>query len=710
MGKGFMRQAFALVIVLTMLICMMAPVIAAESDYSDIPTNWAKAPIINAIENGLLVGYNGKVLPNNPLTRAEMVTIINRAFGSTVKADISNFTDVPASAWYKDDIAKAVNMGIMYGFNNEITPDDSITREQAFAIIARAFKLENDTYESLNRFTDKDEIADYFWGELSALTEAGYIIGSNNALNPKGNITRAEFAQVMYNIIKSYISERGTYTEASGTVMINIPGVTLKDAKISGDLIIGDGAGLGDITLDNVEIEGRLLVRGGGKSTIYIKNGTTISGSIIVDNVNNEVRIVTDDGMTIETIELWSDVILEGVFENVTIVGEGSKTVTIKGEVKNLVVKAPDTEVIISGKVENITTTTTATGTTITVEKDAEVSTITVNGSDTLITGKGKVTTVEAKANDVVIDVAGAKVTAAPGVTGVIAGDVNVAPGSSITTPSESVAPPSGGGGEVPRDTSLTINSLELIGQNIDDISITKSGDTYTIDLSGLTTTQEENKDKVIEGIKINSSPSANKIVVVGYDDKDIRSLDGEFSLGEITGFDFDGDVTVYTIKNLFAGAISKDIKVFSGSKSIEITVVFKITGDDTQIDIPSGYLSHYTLEYKSISNSEKKIIATLKPESNNVKIFDFVPFYEDIVDLAKVPVGYTYDGIALQKGAGPYTDYYKVGEGLGVALSNALAKPMNTIILDDISINDISAQVKGSRGGDVYTVTIVFQ
>lgn len=710
MKNELIRYISALVIILTMLISMMAPVLAIESEYSDIPTNWARTPIIAAIKNGLLVGYNGKVSPNDPLTRAQMVTIINRAFGATVKADISNFTDVPATAWYRDDIAKAVNMGIMYGYNNQITPNDNITREQAFAIIARALKLSKDTYTSLDRFTDKDQIATYFRGELSALAEAGYIVGSNNALNPKGNITRAEFAQVMYNIVKSYIREPGTYTEASGNVMINVPDVTLKDVVIYGDLIIGDGVGTGDVTLDNVNVRGRMLVRGGGSSTVHIINGSSISGSVVIDNVNNQVRILTDEGITVQDIDAWSDVILEGVFGEITIVGEGSNTVEIKGEAKNLTIEAPNADVIISGKVETVTTAATATKANITVAKDAEVSTIVANGSDMNIGGEGKVNTVEAKANNVVVNVPGAQVTADPGVTGTVAGDVEVNPGGSATVPSTPTDPGTGAGPGTGGSKAVTINSLQLLGSNIDDINIIKSGDTYTIDLSALTTSQEENKKKIINGLKVNSSPSASKIVVVGYDDKGITSSNGEFSLGAITGIGFDGDVTVYTIKSMFAGAIAKDIRVYSGDRSKKITVVLKITDDDTEVNIPSEYLGYYTLGYESISATEKKITATLKSNYNAIEIIDFAPFYKEIIALASVPEGYSYDGIALKKGAGDYTDYYKAAGSLGAALSNLLEKPVNTITLGDISANDISANVRGSKAGEVYTVTVVFE
>ncbi len=64
----------------------------------------------------------------------------------------------------------------------------------------------------------------------------------------------------------------GEYTEvAQGNVIINTENVTLKNTKISGDLIIGDGTANSDITLDQLTISGRLVVRGGG-SNCHVKS------------------------------------------------------------------------------------------------------------------------------------------------------------------------------------------------------------------------------------------------------------------------------------------------------------------------------------------------------------------------------------------------------------------------------------------------------
>ena len=130
---------------------------------------------------------------------------------------------------------------------------------------------------------------------MHSLLISGYIQGSGGYLNPQGYITRAEFAQVMDNIIKQYIRESGEYTiDIAGNVIINTPGVTLKDSTITGDLIIGEGVGEGDVNLENVVVRGRLLVRGGGEQSIVIR-GDSVIGSITLAKIDGVERVYIEE-------------------------------------------------------------------------------------------------------------------------------------------------------------------------------------------------------------------------------------------------------------------------------------------------------------------------------------------------------------------------------------------------------------------------------
>src|SRR6056297_2415337 len=359
----------------------MAPV------FSDMPDDWSTQALENAVSNGLLNGADGKIMPKENLTRAQMATIINRAFGAQVKGDISNFNDVPNKAWFFSEMAKAVNMGTFQGSNGRLNPKEPIKRQEAFIVIARALKLKN-TEEEPTGYKDLDQISDWAKDGVYSLIEKGYVKGYNGNINPKGNISRAEFAQLMDNIIKHYIKEEGEYTEIpEGNIMIKVPGVTLKDVTVTGDLIIGDGVGEGDVTLDNVEVTGRMIVRGGGENSILIKGNSKIK-EITVSKVDGKIRVYAEDGTEVEVINVddgKDKVILQGRFKSVVIQTDTEISID-DANIDKITLQSPKSDITVG---ENSTVKD------IEIEKEAEESSVKVEGEVKTLTTSATNTKVE---------------------------------------------------------------------------------------------------------------------------------------------------------------------------------------------------------------------------------------------------------------------------------------------------------------------------
>jgi hypothetical protein len=333
--------------------------------FSDMPDDWSAAALQHAVDNGLLQGYNGKIMPNNNLTRAEMATVIVRAFGAEVKGDLKDFTDIDFNEWYADDMARAYQMGVVKGTDNKMNPNNDITREEAFAIVARAFKLQpSDTINV--EFSDVENITEWATGEVYALVNHGYIHGSNGELCPTEKITRAEFAQMLYNIVKQYVQTEDTITEAEeGNIVVNTANVTLKDITVNGDLVIGDGVGDGEVVMDNVQVTGRLVVRGGGTDSIIIK-GNSDMPNVIVAKANGAVGVKVQDEANIGIIDIISEnvkVEVSGKVANITIEAANAE-ITGSGQVNKVDVKAggdntrivtPNTEITVGEDVTGVT-------------------------------------------------------------------------------------------------------------------------------------------------------------------------------------------------------------------------------------------------------------------------------------------------------------------------------------------------------------------
>ena len=268
---------------------------------------WYAEAVSSAVDNGLLYGKSATVIdPNGDMTRAEMAAIINRSFGCYKTADISQYKDVAKSKWYYKDVALAVQMGTYNGrSSSSMAPDAPISRQEAMTVVARALELDYDAYAKtgLSAFSDRSEISNWALPYVRAMVGADYIHGRTKGLEPLDNITRAEFAQIFYNIIGTYIVSKGTYDkDIKGSVLIRTDEVTLQNMTVDGDLIIGCGAADGKVTLDNVTVKGRLLVWGGGTKAVYCNNGTSMP-AVVVARVDDAVKVIYDRDSTLAVID-----------------------------------------------------------------------------------------------------------------------------------------------------------------------------------------------------------------------------------------------------------------------------------------------------------------------------------------------------------------------------------------------------------------------
>ena len=278
------------------------------TDFRDFDhTAWYAEAVSAAVDNGLLYGKSSTTLdPNGDMTRAEMAAIINRSFGCYKAADISQYKDVSKSKWYYKDVALAVQMGTYNGRSaSSMAPDAPISRQEAMTVVARALELDYDAYvkTDLSKFSDRDKISNWALPYVRAMVGADYIHGRTKGLEPLDNITRAEFAQIFYNIIGTYIVSKGTYDkDIKGSVLIRTDDVELKNLTVDGDLIIGCGAADGKIVLDNVTVKGRLLVWGGGTKAVYCNAGTNMP-AVVVARVDDAVKVIYDRDSTLAVID-----------------------------------------------------------------------------------------------------------------------------------------------------------------------------------------------------------------------------------------------------------------------------------------------------------------------------------------------------------------------------------------------------------------------
>ncbi len=311
-----MKKKRILAMVLAVASCLSLAVGASAAnsttrkamDFKDYDAKaWYAEAVSAAVDNGLLYGKSSTIIdPNGDMTRAEMAAIINRSFGCYKVADISQYKDVSKSKWYYKDVGLSVQMGTYNGrSSSSMAPDAPISRQEAMTVVARALELDYDAFSKtdLSKFADAKNVSAWALPYVRAMVGADYIHGRTKGLEPLDNITRAEFAQIFYNIIGTYITAKGTYDkDIKGSVLIRIDDVELKNMTVDGDLIIGCGAADGKITLDNVTVKGRLLVWGGGTAAVYCNNGTNMP-AVVVARVDDAVKVIYDRDSTLAVID-----------------------------------------------------------------------------------------------------------------------------------------------------------------------------------------------------------------------------------------------------------------------------------------------------------------------------------------------------------------------------------------------------------------------
>ena len=105
----------------------------AEGSYYEEAIDWA-------VEKGITNGVSSNMFaPNDPCTRAQIVTFLWRAADSPAPKSMSSFTDVPADAFYAKAVAWAVENGITSGTGeSKFSPNSTCTRAQAVTFLYRA--------------------------------------------------------------------------------------------------------------------------------------------------------------------------------------------------------------------------------------------------------------------------------------------------------------------------------------------------------------------------------------------------------------------------------------------------------------------------------------------------------------------------------------------------------------------------------------------
>ncbi|WP_145028131.1 immunoglobulin-like domain-containing protein [Paenibacillus sp. Y412MC10] len=353
----------------------VSPAFAAQPA-KDINGHWAEKQLQEWVNQGTLKGFeDGTVRPNQSITRAEFIALVNRIFGYTESTDVQ-FSDLSSSNWAYTDVAKAVKAGYVQGYQDKtIHPSADVTRQEAAAMIAKIVGLTAGQTDSLSSLKDAERISAWSKQGVAAVLESKIMNGyPNQTFEPHKSLTRAEAVVLIDAAFVKKVSETVTFDKAGtydgtekeiqvihGNVVISAPGITLQNVEIQGNLTLAEGIGSGDATLKNVKVHGTTNVQGGGENSIHFVDSVLVN--IVVNKKDGTVRIVAEGSTVTQSVVVKSSAKLEEDhasgegFTNVELSKElpANAKVTLNGTFDDVDVFAASISVqLVKGSIENV--------------------------------------------------------------------------------------------------------------------------------------------------------------------------------------------------------------------------------------------------------------------------------------------------------------------------------------------------------------------
>ena len=389
-----MKKKHAITIT-AVLAASMAMSVTAFGAPTDIQGHWAQNTINKWVDKGDISGYpDGTFRPNNMITRAEFVVLVNNAMGYT-KSGYAYFSDVPSHYWGKNAIQTGVVAGYISGDGNGIfRPNDPVTRQEAAAMISRILDLKQNESRAY-RYTDSYAISNWAKGVVGAVSEAGIMAGyPDGSFGPNRVLTRAEAVLALDKTVNYKPGDKEEDKEETKKEDMLLTQSKLEDTTITGDLTISDRLGTKTITLEDVTVKGKLIVDGGSevilkdcdiKEMVMDQKDTTVkaSGKTAVEKTTfKKIGKLTGGDYTdvIVDKELSGYITIDAKVRNLTLDAETDLKLGSDARIKNMeITKNADKATIdfSKGKVEDMTV-----KDKVTIKGSGDIDTMTVYVSD----------------------------------------------------------------------------------------------------------------------------------------------------------------------------------------------------------------------------------------------------------------------------------------------------------------------------------------
>ena|GEM_PF-2521530 len=355
------------------------------SDVQSSTNKWYVKEIGKAVQAGYVKGYEDNTIrPNDLITRQEAAVMLSnlvKGAGAST-ADLSGFTDADTIAtWAKDSVAKVFDLGYIGGYPNKtLKPQNKITRAESVVMINRAMEDQFTIYKKAGSYgaeTGQDTIAGDVMITVANVTLKNTIIEGNLILGKgigEGDVTLDNVTVKGNTIVQGggvnsiHIINSSLFTiivdKATGVVRIVASGTTVVGsvhAKTPAIFVENalTGAGFGNITITEqatgqIELSGnfdKVIVEVSG-ITVNVVNGTVNTLEVTAAAVDTTINLAANTTVTNLNLNAATNVTGTGTVANANITANGS---TLAKRPTNLVISpgitvvVPDAPVVDNG-------------------------------------------------------------------------------------------------------------------------------------------------------------------------------------------------------------------------------------------------------------------------------------------------------------------------------------------------------------------------
>lgn len=570
--KVVVKRRFAVLLALILTMTSVLPAFAAKGRgtvQNDMAGHWAEDDLLIMKNNGIMGGYpDGSMKPNRYVTIAETVKIINKAFQIDGSGDVYGipYSDVKTHEWYSNDIALASENGYLRAVapGKQLKPNSPATREQVGAMLAQIMGLELKSLDSVTKYSDYGKITGGYQYYFAAAVKEGFFVGyPDNTVRPKSTVTRGIIAAVTNRALANSAQvELHPIFVGPNDILVEAPGTLVKDSIVD-NLWISESVGEGTVTLENVRVRGKLVIKGGGPNSVIIKGDSQVplvymekeskdlrlkvEKPAIVGNVNinagSRNYITGEIDTLIQNVKAGEVKIEKATIKTVEIQGESTDlytdknstitTINVKkkaadtymyldGKITSVTIAAPFVKSQVYGDVNNISIESTGKASEVIAEKGSKITTVKTDASRVAIRGKGIVENAIINGNDCKVDTVPTRIEVDKNATGTTSNGKDVAGGTNgTTTPDGNID-----GNNGATNPNAKVNAMEITKYPAAEKLVYTVGS--TLDLSGLEVTikYEDGKTKNIplkdfntNSITINPNPDGQTKVLASTKD-----------------------------------------------------------------------------------------------------------------------------------------------------------------------------------------------